>query len=62
MLQCLTVTGDVVRSSAFHLSEMVGSILATGLMWKESVNALLKVVDYLRALQLPPTGQVGRVA
>jgi hypothetical protein len=46
-------------------SEIVGSILATDscmtLMWKESVNALPKVVGFLRVLQFPPTGNVDRV-
>ena len=39
-------------------SEVVGSILAKGLMWRESVNAVPKVVGLLRALQPPPTGNL----
>jgi hypothetical protein len=43
-------------------SEIVGSILVTDscmtLMWKESVNALPKVVGFLR---IAPTGNVDRV-
>jgi hypothetical protein len=46
-------------------SEIVGSILATNscmtLLWKESVNALPKVVGFLRELRFPPTGNVDRV-
>ena len=30
-------------------------------MWKESVNALPKVVGFLRVLRFPPTGNVDRV-
>ena len=41
-------------------SEFVGSILATD-SCEEPVNALTKVVGYLRVLRFPPTGNVDRV-
>jgi hypothetical protein len=49
-----------VRASDFHLwvREFDSHY---GLMWKESVNALPKVVGFLRVLWFPPTGKVDRV-
>jgi hypothetical protein len=41
-------------------SEYMGSILATD-SCEESVNALPKVVGFLRVLRFPPTGNVDRV-
>jgi hypothetical protein len=38
----------------------VSALLMT-LMWKELVNALAKVVGFLRVLRFPPTGNVDRV-
>ena len=52
--------GAVVRASAFHLWDR-GFDFRYGLMWKESVNALLKVVGFLRVLRFPPTGNVDRM-
>jgi hypothetical protein len=49
-----------------EIMAVMGSILATdscmALMWKESVNALPKVVGFLRVLQFPPTRNVDRVS
>ena len=62
-----TFGASVAQSSeqAPFTSEIVGSILATDscmtLMWKESVNALPKLVGFLRVLRFPPTGNVDRV-
>jgi hypothetical protein len=45
-------------------TEIVSSILAVEsqhLRWKDSVNALLKVLGFVRVLQFLPTGNVGRV-
>ena len=61
------IGASVAQSSeqATFTSEIVGSMLATDscmtLMWKESVNALPKVVGFLRVLRFPPTGNVDRV-
>ena len=52
--------GTVVTSTAFHLWDR-GFDSRYGLMWEESVNALPKVVGFLRVLQFPPTGEVDRV-
>jgi hypothetical protein len=53
------------QEQAPFTSEIVGSILATDscmtLFWKDDVNALLKVVGFLRVLRFPPTGNVDRV-
>jgi hypothetical protein len=60
----LKIGTSVAQSSeqAPFTSEIVGSILATDscmtLVWKESVNALPKVVGFLR---FPPTGNIDRV-
>ena len=52
--------GAVVRASAFT-SEFVGSILTTDSFEKsQPVNALPKVVGFLRVLWFPPTGKVDR--
>jgi hypothetical protein len=53
----------VVWASAFHLWDREFDS-RYGLMtpiWKESVNALPKVVGFLRVLRFPPTGNVDRV-
>jgi hypothetical protein len=56
--------GAIVRASGFHLWDR-GFDSRYGLMrlmWKESVNALPKVVmGFLRVLRFPPTGNVDRV-
>jgi hypothetical protein len=52
--------GAVVRASAFHLWDREFES-RYGLMWKESINDLLKVVGFLRARWFPPTGKVDRV-
>jgi hypothetical protein len=46
---------------ATFTSEFVGWILATDSCEKSKVNALPKVVGFLRVLWFPPTGQVDRV-
>ena len=53
---------SVAQSSeqAPFTSEFVGLILATD-SCEESVNALPKVVGFLRVLRFPPTGKVDRV-
>jgi hypothetical protein len=48
--------GAIVRASAFHLWDR-GFDSCYELMWKESVNALPKVVGFLQALRFPPTGR-----
>jgi hypothetical protein len=56
----LGIGGTVVRANSFHLW-VRGLDSRYGLMWKESVNALSKVVGFLRVLRFPPTGKVDRV-
>jgi hypothetical protein len=56
----MTFDGAVVRTSAFHLWDR-GFDSRYELMWKESVNALPKVVGFPRVLRFPPTGKVDRV-
>ena len=51
---------SVAQSSDFHLCDR-GFDSRYGLTRKESVNALLKVVGFLRVLRFPPTGKVNRV-
>jgi hypothetical protein len=50
----------ILRANTFHLWNR-GFDSRYGLMWKESVDALLKVVGFLRVLRFPPTGKVDRV-
>jgi hypothetical protein len=50
----------VVRASAFHLW-VRGFDSRYGLVRKESVKALSKVVGFLRVLRFPPTRKVDRV-
>jgi hypothetical protein len=55
--------GAVVRASSFHLWDR-GFDSRYGrmtLLWKESFNALPKVVRFLRVLRFSPTGNVDRV-
>ena len=51
---------DLFSEQAPSTSEIVGSILAM-VSFEESVNALPKVVGFLRVLWFPPTGKVDRV-
>ena len=46
---------DNVWASAFHLWDRGFDSRYGLMMWKESVNALPKVVGFLRALRFPPT-------
>jgi hypothetical protein len=58
--QCTPYGASVAQSSEQgpFTSQFVGSILAVQTRVKESVNALPKVVGFLR---FPPTGEVDRV-
>jgi hypothetical protein len=47
----------MAQSQATFTSEIVGSVLATD-SCEESVNALPKVVGFLRVLWFPPTGKL----
>ena len=48
-------------TSIIRLPNYMGSILATDSCETESVNALPKVVGFLRVLRFLPTGKVDRV-
>jgi hypothetical protein len=56
----LELRGAVIRASAFLFWDR-GFDSRYRLMWKESVNALSKVVGFLQVLRFPPTGKVDRV-
>jgi hypothetical protein len=49
----ILINGAVVWAIAFHFSRY-------GLMWKESVNVLPKVVGFLQVLQFPLTGKLDK--
>jgi hypothetical protein len=56
-IYCTYVGSVGVRANAFH-PWVCGFDSRFGLMRKESVNALPKVVGFLRVLWFPPTGKV----
>jgi hypothetical protein len=71
LLVALLITIHCVKGLQWHSvqsARLVGSIFSENvlkpsapLMWKELVNALPKVVGFLRVLRFPSTGNVDRV-
>jgi hypothetical protein len=55
----IRLKGAVVRAISLYLWDRGFDFRDS--LWKESVNALPKVVGFLRVLRFPPTGKVDRV-